>query len=61
MTSALDVDLNDGDLITEIHLLADLMVIASESTGSLDTTTIDAALGVGVAEGVDIPQQRVAC
>ena len=58
MTSALDVDLNDDELTTEIHLLAELMVIASESSTVLDPQTIDATLGVSPEAVSVLPAQR---
>lgn len=61
MTSSLDVDLNDDELTTEIQLLAELMVRASESPSALDVTTIDATLGVSHADVLELPQQRLAC
>ena len=62
MTSSLDVDLNDTDLITEIGLLTDLMLLASESTGPLDRQAIDETLGLWpTADLVKLPQQRLAC
>ena len=61
MYSALDVELHDADLITEIGLLADLMVVASETSGPIDPMTIDAALGLFPgADVVHLPQQRLA-
>ena len=41
VTEELDVDLNDPVLIAEILLVADLMVAASESAGSLSQIAID--------------------
>ena len=61
MTSSLDVDLNDDELTTEIQLLAELMVRASESPSALDVDTIDDTLGVSHAEELELPQQRLAC
>ncbi len=46
MTNALDVELQDSEQFDEILLLGELMVLASESMGSLDLNTIDATLGV---------------
>ena len=46
MNSSLDVDLQDNDLVSEIMLLADLMVAASESPEPLDLETIDETLGL---------------
>jgi hypothetical protein len=61
MYSALDVELHDTDLITEIGLLADLMVVASETSGPLDPMIIDTTLGLfSAAEVVQLPQQRMA-
>lgn len=61
MTSSLDVDLHDTDLITEIGLLADLMVVASESSGRLDRQVIDETLGLWPAATVlQLPPQRMA-
>jgi hypothetical protein len=46
MNDALNVDLQDTELDREIALVADLMVVASETEGALDQHTIDAVLGV---------------
>jgi hypothetical protein len=46
MSSPLDVELQDDEQLDEIRLLGELMVLASESQGALDLTTIDAGLGV---------------
>ncbi len=61
MTSSLDVNLNDDELTTEIQLLAELMVLASESPSSLDAGTIDATLGVSHTDELELPRQRLAC
>jgi len=37
---------NDGDLADEIRIYGDLVVAASESSGTLSVTQIDAALGL---------------
>jgi hypothetical protein len=59
--SSLDVDLQDNDLVSEIMLLADLMVAASESPEPLDLETIDETLGLWpAADVVTLPAQRVA-
>lgn len=59
MHSPLDVDLDDSDLISEIALLTDLMVAASESPGPLDLSAIDAALGLWPgADPARLPHQR---
>ena len=47
MTDALDLDLQDRELIDEIHLVADLMVAAAQSPCRLSDTQIDAILGAG--------------
>ena len=61
MHSSLDVELHDIDLITEIGLLADLMVVASESPDPLDPEEVDAALGLfPAADVVSLPHQRLA-
>lgn len=61
MNSSLDVDLQDNDLVSEIMLLADLMVAASESPEPLDLETIDETLGLWpAADVVTLPAQRVA-
>lgn len=59
MNHALDVELHDPELNTEIQLLAELMVIASEYIGSLDLATIDETLGLGPVDQIELPQQRV--
>lgn len=45
MTDALDVELQDEDMMTEIELVTDLMITAAEAE-SLDQRTIDLILGV---------------
>lgn len=61
MTSTLDVDLFDTDLSDEIQLLAELIVVATESEDSLDAGTIDLLLGVRASRhAVDVPRQRLA-
>jgi|SwirhisoilCB1_FD_contig_51_1981466_length_283_multi_4_in_0_out_0_1 hypothetical protein len=44
MEDSLDVDIDDPELGEEIHLLSDLMVLASRSSESLEATVIDAVL-----------------
>lgn len=46
MSDILDVGLDDNELNSEIDLLTDLMLLASESAGPLDPGTIDEALGI---------------
>ena len=46
MQNTLDVDLEDTEQHDEIQLLAELMVLASESMGALDPARIDETLGV---------------
>jgi len=59
MRSVFDVDLVDIEQSDEIELLAELMVLASESLEALDVPTIDATLGVQPFGG--LPEQRRAC
>lgn len=59
MTNMSDVDLTDTDLATEIELLAELIVAASESEGPLDERTIDLTLGLrSPSHAVAFPSQR---
>ena len=59
MRSVFDVDLEDAEQVHEIQLLAELMVLASESTSTLDLGTIDAILGLApAAPVVALPEQR---
>ena len=44
MEDSLDVDIDDPELGEEIHLLSDLMVLASRSSEDLESTVIDAVL-----------------
>jgi hypothetical protein len=46
MSHAFDVELRDDEQIDEIELLTELMVLASETQGALDLSTIDATLGL---------------
>ena len=46
MDDALDVELNDAELIEEIRLVTELMVVASMAPGELEQDVIDDALGV---------------
>jgi hypothetical protein len=55
MQNTLDVDLEDSEQYDEIRLLGELMVLASESMGTLDAGTIDATLGLRRAP---FPEQR---
>jgi hypothetical protein len=43
-----DVNLEDSDLLTEVELVADLMVAATETDGHLSQDQIDTILGVVV-------------
>jgi hypothetical protein len=45
MNDVLDVELNDQELTAEIALVADLMVAAGRSEGTLDQRAIDEVLG----------------
>lgn len=58
MMSSFDVDLNDDELNDEIQLLAELMVIASESSTALDPRVVDETLGVHPEVGPSFPSQR---
>jgi hypothetical protein len=51
MTDALDLDLQDADLIDEIHLVADLMIAAAQSPHPLSEAEIDAILGTSPESG----------
>ena len=44
MEDSLDVDIDDPELGEEIHLLSDLMVLASRSSEALESKVIDAVL-----------------
>ena len=46
---ALDVELHDPELMTEIGLVAELMVVASESIRPLEQGAIDVVLGIQLA------------
>jgi hypothetical protein len=51
MIDALDLDLQDRELIDEIHLVADLMVAAAQSPCRLSEEQIDAILGAAPPPG----------
>lgn len=51
MDDSLDVEIDDHELGEEIHLLSDLMVLASRSSHALDAKAIDAVLLRGEADG----------
>jgi hypothetical protein len=57
MSDTLDVDLQDDEQSDEIQLLAELMVLASECSGTLDERTIDETLGLTETEK-PLPFQR---
>lgn len=46
MDDQFDVRLTDDDLLTEIELMADLIVAAAASDGPLSQAQVDAMLGV---------------
>ncbi|HSE10805.1 MAG TPA: hypothetical protein VLB29_19230 [Nocardioidaceae bacterium] len=50
------MELEDTEQTDEIVLLAELMVLASESPGGLDLPTIDATLGI--RPWPELPEQR---
>jgi hypothetical protein len=56
MRSVFDVELEDTEQSAEIYLLAELMVLASESVDVLDLHTIDATLGLQPFAA--LPEQR---
>ncbi|HEX6248107.1 MAG TPA: hypothetical protein VFZ64_09580 [Nocardioidaceae bacterium] len=60
MFHALDVELTDTELTSEIELLTDLMVLASSSATALDPGMVDAALGVSTGRQTRMPEQRAA-
>lgn len=47
MTDGLEVELQDAELSTEITLVTELIVAATESAGPLSQEAIDRLLGVG--------------
>lgn len=49
LMDALDVELHDPELMTEIGLVAELMVVASESIRPLEQRAIDIVLGIRLA------------
>ena len=51
MTDALDMDLQDGELIGEIRLVAELMVAAAQSPTALSQDVIDAILDASPPAG----------
>jgi hypothetical protein len=51
MTDALDMDLQDGELIGEIRLVAELMVAAAQSPTALSQDAIDAILDASPPAG----------
>lgn len=51
MTDALDMDLQDDELIAEITLVAELMVAAAQSPTALSQDAIDAILDACPAQG----------
>lgn len=57
MSDTLDVDLQDGEQSDEIELLAELMVLASESSGALELRAIDETLGL-TETPTQLPVQR---
>ena len=51
MTDALDMDLQDDELIGEIKLVAELMVAAAQSPTALSQEAVDAILGASPPSG----------
>ena len=58
MDDALDVQLNDQVLVDEIHLVTELIVVATMAPGELDQDLIDEVLGVHPVRTF-FPQQRL--
>ncbi len=56
MDNALDVELQDEQLVDEIRLVTELMVVATLAPGELEQDVIDQALGVDPPRG--LPRQR---
>ena len=56
MANICDVELQDTEQFDEIQLLGELMVLASESLGTLDLASIDKTLGV--RSGLPIQRHR---
>jgi len=55
MDDSLDVEIDDPELGEEIHLLSDLIVLASRSSSALDARAIDAVLLRGEPPATDGP------
>jgi hypothetical protein len=58
MDDALDVQLNDQVLVDEIHLVTELIVVATMAPGDLEQDVIDDVLGVRPVRSF-FPQQRL--
>jgi hypothetical protein len=58
MDEALDVQLNDQVLVDEIHLVTELIVVATMAPGELEQQVIDEVLGVRPVRGF-FPRQRL--
>jgi hypothetical protein len=57
MSEAPDMELQDEQMVEEIHLVTELMVLASMTSGELDQEVIDNALGIERASR-PFPTQR---
>jgi hypothetical protein len=57
MSEAPDTELQDEQMVEEIHLVTELMVLASMTSGELDQEVIDNALGIDRATR-PFPTQR---
>ena len=57
MSDAPDTELQDDQMVEEIHLVTELMVVASMTSGELDQEVIDNALGIERASR-PFPHQR---
>lgn len=58
MRNTLDVELQDMEQFDEICLLGELMVLASESQGTLDPGLVDVILGLTSSASPHLPDQR---
>ena len=58
MDDALDVQLNDQVLVDEIHLVTELIVVATMAPGDLEQDVIDDVLGLHPVRTF-LPQQRL--
>jgi len=57
LRNALDVPLEDSELLNELELTANLMIVATRSPGPLRRAEIDQALGVAPVPAMRRPRQ----